>query len=181
MKSLMTFILFATALTAQAQNFSPSAGAIGTQGPATVLGPSTTPSGVPATGAAQPLNQTSPSGAATTLEGASPSAIGNETFQTSAPRGADTTLNRPPMGDGTRLENTNTAPNPVPNDTSLIITPDNNPNIQSQQERENSTFPSNPGIGTGTGTGTDSSSGQGTGTGTGSDATPFNTFPETTR
>lgn len=41
----------------------------------------------------------------------------------------------PPIGDESQLlEKSNTAPTPIPDDTSLILTPDNNPRRQSQEE-----------------------------------------------
>lgn len=40
-----------------------------------------------------------------------------------------------PLGDGSRnLDEANTAPTPIPDDTSLILTPENNPLRQAQEE-----------------------------------------------
>lgn len=159
MKSLIVLSLFA-ALTAQAQNFSPSAGAF--------------------------PNSTAPSGAGTILNQGSPSATGtgftspSATLDSTAPVGASTIL-----GDGRQtLDQTNTAPTPIPEDTSLIQTPSNDPLQQSQQEAPFGTIPTDsgttPGSESGTGTGT-TTSGSGSGTEPAPTTTPFNSFPETTR
>jgi hypothetical protein len=144
MKYLILFSAL-TALSVQAQNFSPLAGAIGTQGAGTTL------------------NQGSPSGQIAAP--VSPSAIGADTVipgntnpSTTIPNNPSTTLGGPttlggqpiPLGQGTTIDQTNTAPTPIPNDTSLIITPSNDPLIQSQEENLS---PANSGTGTG-GTGT---------------------------
>lgn len=72
--------------------------------------------------------------AAGNLNQPSPSAFGTTTPNTAGP----TTLGPQPMplGDGSQqiLERSNTAPTPIPDDTSLITSPSNDPLKQSQEE-----------------------------------------------
>lgn len=154
MKYLFLFAAL-TALTVQAQNFSPSAGA-----------------GVP--------SSTAPQGAGTTLQGISPATIGSGNFTSPSstinteitPANTNTTL-----GDGRtlnpNLNQPNNVPGAIPNNTFELNTPSNNPIRQSQEEPLD--------FGTLPDTSTPSSSLNNSGTdamGTGSQATPsFETFP----
>lgn len=114
-----------TAFAANAQNFSPSAGA-----------------GVP--------SSTAPQGAGTTLQGASPATMGAGNFSSPSssintgvtPANTNTTL-----GDGRtanpNLNQPSTVPGLIPNDTTQLNTPSNNPIQQSQEDPLNfSTLPS---------------------------------------
>jgi len=155
MKTLIIFSIFA-ALTAQAQNFSPSAGAVALPGSGPIL------------------NQASPS-----TSGAGSFTSPSATLNSTSPTGAGTVLSQPPLGDGSQpLNQINTAPSPIPSDTSLIQTPSNDPLMQSQEEQIN-TIPNviNPTPETETGSGTGTGTDQGPRT---NNVAPFDTFPETT-
>ena len=137
MKYLILFSAL-TALSVQAQNFSPSASGIGTQGAGTSL------------------NQTSPSsiGGTTAIPGnTNPSATIQNNPSTTL--GGPTTIGGQPVpfgqGTGQTIDQTNTAPTPITNDTSLINTPSNDPLIQSQEETGTGTFPA-PATDNGSGT-----------------------------
>lgn len=158
MKYLFLFSVL-TAFAANAQNFSPSAGA-----------------GVPAS--------TAPQGAGTTLQGVSPSTVGAGNFASPAssvntgvtPANTNTTL-----GDG-RTQNPNlnqpAVPSGIPNDTTQLNTPSNNPIQQSQEDPLNfSTLPDTTTPSStldASGTGTDSFN---SGTNT---TSPVETFPTST-